>query len=181
MRAAMCKREMKSIGQGELRKDIANLKYAMAEYGVMRGFMNAAFPVVIWLFLRNGHCRTRDAYLAALADAIKEAYKTTTASGLNLPLECPDLALSRHMLLSDSSDIEFLKLAASDVEALNRALQNVPQGKVRVHICSGNYEHPQVVANASIGVRILLAPSVGSQAVIAALAPLRGSVQWTPK
>lgn len=139
-----CVGEVKSKGQGELEKDIANLKAGMAQHGVERGFMNAASPGVISLFLQNDHYKTRDAYLAALADAMKAEYETIVASGLDLQLDCPDLALSRHMLFNDLSDDEFLKVAASHVEALNHALQDVPSEKVRVHICWGNYEGPHV-------------------------------------
>ncbi len=140
----MCTGDVKSKGQGELQKDISNLKGAMATHGATRGFMNAASPGVISLFLQNDHYKTRDAYLAALADAMKEEYETIVASGLDLQLDCPDLALSRHMLFNDLSDAEFLKIANSHVEALNHALQNVPQDKVRIHICWGNYEGPHV-------------------------------------
>ena len=140
----MCTGEVKSKGQGELQKDIANLKSAMAQQGVTRGFMNAASPGVISLFLQNAHYATRDAYLAALADAMRDEYETIVASGLDLQLDCPDLALSRHMLFNDLSDTEFVKIAASHVEALNHALANVPQDKVRIHICWGNYEGPHV-------------------------------------
>lgn len=140
----MCTGEVKSKGQGELSKDIANLKAAMARHGVERGFMNAASPGVISLFLQNDHYPSRDAYLAALADAMREEYETIVASGLDLQLDCPDLALSRHMLFTDLSDAEFVKVAESHVEALNHALANVPAEKVRVHICWGNYEGPHV-------------------------------------
>ncbi|NOD93694.1 epoxyalkane--coenzyme M transferase [Ruegeria sp. HKCCD4884] len=138
----MCTGEVRSKGQGELEKDIANLKAAMAQYGAERGFMNAASPGVISLFLQNDFYPKREAYLAALADAMKEEYETIVASGLDLQLDCPDLALSRHMLFTDLSDDEFLKIADMHVEALNHALQNVPQDRVRVHICWGNYEGP---------------------------------------
>ena len=140
----MCVGEVKSKGQGELEKDIANLKAAMATHGVERGFMNAASPGVISLFLQNDYYKTRDAYLAALADAMKAEYETIVASGLDLQLDCPDLALSRHMLFTDLSDDEFVKVAQSHVEALNHALSDVPKEKVRVHICWGNYEGPHV-------------------------------------
>ena len=140
----MCVGEVKSKGQGELEKDIANLKAAMAAEGVERGFMNAASPGVISLFLQNDFYPTRDAYLAALADAMKAEYETIVALGLDLQLDCPDLALSRHMLFNDLSDDEFIKIAASHVEALNHALSDVPADKVRVHICWGNYEGPHV-------------------------------------
>ena len=140
----MCTSQVTSKGSDALDKDIANLKSAMQAHGVERGFMNAASPGVISLFLQNDFYPTRDAYLAALADVMKQEYETIVASGLDLQLDCPDLALSRHMLFADLSDAEFLKIAASHVEALNHALQNVPQDRVRIHICWGNYEGPHV-------------------------------------
>ncbi|MCW1950715.1 MAG: cobalamin-independent methionine synthase II family protein [Octadecabacter sp.] len=140
----MCVGEVKSKGQGELEKDIANLKAGMAEQGIERGFMNAASPGVISLFLQNNFYATREKYLAALADAMREEYRTIVDSGLDLQLDCPDLALSRHMLFNDLSDDEFLKIAGSHVEALNHALEGIDPSRVRVHICWGNYEGPHV-------------------------------------
>ncbi|QEE36448.1 cobalamin-independent methionine synthase II family protein [Octadecabacter sp. SW4] len=140
----MCVGAVKSKGQGELEKDIANLKAGMAEHGAKRGFMNAASPGVISLFLQNDFYTTRDEYLAALADAMKAEYETIVAAGLDLQLDCPDLALSRHMLFNDLSDDEFLRIAASHVEALNHALADIPEDRVRIHICWGNYEGPHV-------------------------------------
>lgn len=140
----MCTGEVRSKGQGELQKDIANLKAAMAEHGAAEGFMNAASPGVISLFLQNEFYPTRDAYLAALADAMREEYETIVGAGLLLQLDCPDLALSRHMLFQDLSDAEFVRIADAHVEALNHALENVPQDRVRIHICWGNYEGPHV-------------------------------------
>lgn len=140
----MCVGDVKSKGQGELETDISNLKAAMTQHGATRGFMNAASPGVIALFLQNAHYKTREAYLAALADAMKVEYETIVAAGLDLQLDCPDLALSRHMLFTDLSDAEFIKIANSHVEALNHALSGIPAEKVRVHICWGNYEGPHV-------------------------------------
>ena len=138
----MCTGEVRTKGQGELQKDIDNLRAAMAEHGVERGFMNAASPGVISLFLQNDFYKSREAYLAALADAMKIEYETIVGAGLDLQLDCPDLALSRHMLFTDLSDAEFVSVANMHVEALNDALSDVPQDKVRVHICWGNYEGP---------------------------------------
>ena len=72
----MCTGEIAPLDNGELEKDIANLKQAMATHGVSRGFMNAASPGVISLFLQNDHYSSREAYLAALADAMREEYET---------------------------------------------------------------------------------------------------------
>lgn len=140
----MCVGEVKSKGQQDLLKDIANLKAGMEAHGAGRGFMNAASPGVISLFLPNAHYPSRDAYLAALSDAMREEYRTIVDAGLDLQLDCPDLALSRHMLFPELDDDAFVKIAASHVEALNNALEGIDPDRVRVHICWGNYEGPHV-------------------------------------
>ncbi len=140
----MCVSAVRSKGQGELSKDIANLKAAISQCGAAAGFMNAASPGVISLFLQNAFYPTREAYLAALADAMAEEYRTIVEAGLLLQVDCPDLALSRHMLFQHLSDEEFVQVAGLHVEALNQALAGIPQDRVRVHICWGNYEGPHV-------------------------------------
>ncbi|TVS01682.1 MAG: epoxyalkane--coenzyme M transferase [Rhodobacteraceae bacterium] len=137
-----CTGPVESKGQEELLKDIANLEAAMAAHGVEHGFMNAASPGVISLFLQNAHYPDRQAYLDALADAMRDEYKTILDAGLALQLDCPDLALSRHMLFTDLSDAEFVKVAETHVAALERALDGLPKENVRLHICWGNYEGP---------------------------------------
>lgn len=137
-----CVGPVESRGQGELQKDIANLRAAMAAHGVGRGFMNAASPGVIALFLQNAYYPTREAYLDALAQAMRDEYRTILDAGLDLQLDCPDLALSRHMLFADLTDAEFLRVAGTHVAALERALDGLPQDRVRLHICWGNYEGP---------------------------------------
>jgi len=140
----MCTGAVKAKGQDELLADIANLKAGMAANNVSEGFMNAASPGVISLFLQNDFYATREEYLAALSDAMAEEYRTIVDAGLYLQLDCPDLALSRHMLFGDLTDDEFLAIAATHVEALNSALSGIDPSRVRVHICWGNYEGPHV-------------------------------------
>ncbi len=139
-----CVGEIRPRDGGELAKDIANLRAAMAEHGAGRGFMNAASPGVVALFLPNAFYPTREAYLAALAEAMKAEYEAIVAAGLDLQLDCPDLALSRHMLFADLADEEFVRIANENVEALNHALRDIPAERIRVHICWGNYEGPHV-------------------------------------
>ncbi len=139
-----CTGPVRSKGQSENLKDIANLKAAMAEHGVAHGFMNAASPGVISLFLPNAHYPSRAAYLAALSDAMATEYRTIVDAGLDLQVDCPDLALSRHMIFTDLSDEEFVRVAEENVAALNAALAGIDPSRVRVHICWGNYEGPHV-------------------------------------
>lgn len=139
-----CIGPVQSRGQDELHKDIAHLKAAMTAHGVTRGFMNAASPGVIALFLQNAYYPTRAAYLDALAQAMRDEYRTILDAGLDLQLDCPDLALSRHMLFADLDDDAFLRIAETHVAALASALDGLPQDRVRLHICWGNYEGPHV-------------------------------------
>ena len=140
----MCTGAIKPLNNGELEKDITNLKTAMMANGVKRGFMNAASPGVISLFLQNDYYPSRQDYLEALSEVMRIEYKTIIDSGLELQLDCPDLALSRHMLFAEMSDDEFISIADSHVAALNYALEALPKDKIRVHICWGNYEGPHI-------------------------------------
>ena len=140
----MCTGEVKPLSNSELKKDISNLKSAIKKYSNIHGFMNAASPGVISLFLQNNFYPNRETYLHALADALKAEYQLIVESGLDLQIDCPDLALSRHMLFNDLSDKEFIKIANSHVEALNYALEGINPKNVRVHICWGNYEGPHI-------------------------------------
>ena len=139
-----CVGEVRAKDHAALDKDIANLLAAMREHGAERGFMNAASPGVIALFQPNRYYPSREAYLGALADAMREEYERIVAAGLDLQVDCPDLGLARHMQFTDLSDDEFVAAAAANVEALNHALRNVDPGRVRVHICWGNYEGPHL-------------------------------------
>ena len=139
-----CVGEIKRKPGNELEKDIANLKAGMAAHGASEGFMNAASPGVISLFLPNDYWPSLEAYIEALAEAMRDEYREIVDSGLLLQIDCPDLALSRHMMFSDLNDDEFVSAAERNVEALNFALEGIDPSRVRVHICWGNYEGPHV-------------------------------------
>ena len=140
----MCVGHVKSKGQNELLRDITNLKASMKDHEIAAGFMNAASPGVVSLFLKNNFYPSHESYLTALSDAMRDEYKTIVDQGLFLQLDCPDLALSRHMIFSELSDEEFIKIANLHVEALNNSLSGIDPSHVRVHICWGNYEGPHI-------------------------------------
>jgi len=127
---------------GPLEKDIANLLAAKEAAGAAEAFMNAASPGVIAVFQPNEYYRTDEDYLAALAEVMKVEYEKITESGLLLQVDCPDLAMGRHIRFRDVDTATFKKAAQAQVEALNYALQNVPADRVRMHLCWGNYEGP---------------------------------------
>jgi 5-methyltetrahydropteroyltriglutamate--homocysteine methyltransferase len=173
-----CTGPVESRGQEALDKDIAHLKAAMAAHGVTRGFMNAASPGVVALFLQNAFYPDRESYLDALADAMRTEYRTILEAGLDLQLDCPDLALSRHMLFTHLTDAEFLRVAATHVAALERALDGLPRENIRLHICWGNYEGPHLCDIAMDAVFPLLM-AVPARYVLFETANPRHGHEWT--
>ena len=137
-----CTGPVEPQGRAELERDIANLQAALSAHGVARGFLNAPSPGVVALFLTNAYYPSQEQYLEALATTLKGEYEAIAASGLDLQIDCPDLALARHMRYSELSDAEFLRVAQAQVEALRYALAGVPSSQVRIHVCWGNYEGP---------------------------------------
>jgi 5-methyltetrahydropteroyltriglutamate--homocysteine methyltransferase len=127
---------------GAVQKDIANFKAALSVAHPEEAFMTAASPGVIAHFLRNDYYPTRDAYLARLADVMKEEYDAIVQAGFVLQLDCPDLGMGRHLAFPDLSTREFVKIAEGNVEALNHALRDIPSDRMRLHLCWGNYEGP---------------------------------------
>ena len=137
-----CTHELKIKDKLSLTKDINNFKTALDENNHKLGFMNAASPGVISAFLPNKFYKNDDEYLDALSNIMKAEYEEIVSNDINLQLDCPDLALARHMTFKDLSDEDFLKQAEKQIEFLNQALENIPQSKIRMHICWGNYEGP---------------------------------------
>jgi 5-methyltetrahydropteroyltriglutamate--homocysteine methyltransferase len=125
-----------------VQKDIENLKTAVKAAAPTEAFMTAASPGVIAHFLRNEHYPSREAYLARLVDVMKEEYDAIHRAGFVLQVDCPDLAMGRHLAFADLSNAEFVKIAAANVEALNHALRDIPPDRMRLHLCWGNYEGP---------------------------------------
>jgi len=125
-----------------LQRDLDNMRQAVAAARPVDAFLNAASPGVVTSFLPNQYYSTHEAYIEAVAAAMREEYEAIVAAGFNLQIDCPDLAMSRHTGFQDLTEAQFLKRAQFHVEALNGALANVPFDKVRVHVCWGNYEGP---------------------------------------
>ncbi len=122
--------------------DAENLRAALAATRAEEAFLTAASPGVISLFFRNDHYPSHEAYLAGIADAMRHEYEAVVEAGFVLQVDCPDLAMGRHIQFADLSLEQFRKMARLHVEALDHALANVPPDRVRMHVCWGNYEGP---------------------------------------
>ena len=137
-----CTHELKIKDALSLTKDINNFKSALEENNHKQAFMNAASPGVISAFLPNKFYKDDDEYLDALSNIMAVEYEEIVSNDINLQLDCPDLALARHMTFKDLSEVEFLKRAEKQIEFLNHSIKKIPSSKIRMHICWGNYEGP---------------------------------------
>jgi 5-methyltetrahydropteroyltriglutamate--homocysteine methyltransferase len=142
-RRAACVGPIELVDRAAMQKDLANLHSALAAHGgAVEAFMNAASPGVISSFQQNRYYASHEAYVEAIATAMKPEYDAIVAAGFLLQLDCPDLAMARHTGFQELSESEFLARAEAQVEALNHAVRDIPADRMRMHICWGNYEGP---------------------------------------
>jgi 5-methyltetrahydropteroyltriglutamate--homocysteine methyltransferase len=138
---ASCIGPVRLVNLEPCHEDIRRFRRALEGRGV-RGFMNAASPGLITAFQPNAFYPSHESYLADLVAAMRPEYEAIAASGLQLQLDCPDLAMSRHTGYQDCTEEEFLRIAAANVEALNAATAHIAPERMRMHVCWGNYEGP---------------------------------------
>jgi 5-methyltetrahydropteroyltriglutamate--homocysteine methyltransferase len=138
---ASCIAAVKLVNLEPCREDIRRFQKAMTGRKP-QGFMNSASPGLITAFQPNAFYATHENYLADLVSAMRPEYEAIAASGFQLQLDCPDLAMSRHTAYQDLTEAQFLKTAEANVEALNAATSAIAPDKMRMHVCWGNYEGP---------------------------------------
>jgi 5-methyltetrahydropteroyltriglutamate--homocysteine methyltransferase len=122
--------------------DVDNLRAALRSVEVKDVFLSAASPGVISLFFRDDHYGNHEAYLFAIADAMRHEYETVARAGFILQLDCPDLAMGRHIQFAGLGLEEFRRMAHLHLAALDHAVANIPPEQLRIHLCWGNYEGP---------------------------------------
>jgi 5-methyltetrahydropteroyltriglutamate--homocysteine methyltransferase len=125
-----------------LETDLRNLTAACAAAKPVEAFMNAASPGVLTKFVPDRYYQDEDAYVDALANALREEYEAITKAGFILQIDAPDLGSARHNQYQHLSDDEFLRIADRNIAALNHATANIPPEAMRMHLCWGNYEGP---------------------------------------
>ncbi len=124
------------------KRDAARLKAALKGQSPTGLFLSAASPGVTTFFFRNDYYPSHEDYVFAVAEALRHEYEAIANAGIMLQIDCPDLAMGRHTQFANLSLKEFRDRMELHVEALNRALVNIPREKVRMHLCWGNYPGP---------------------------------------
>ncbi len=136
--------EVRYVDDSELRAECADFRAALDERGgaFVEPFMTAPSPGIIAAAMKNEFYDSDDTYLAAVGAALKIEYEAIVKSGFLLQLDCPDLALERHLTYNERPLADFLGFVERVVETINQAIANVPRDRVRLHVCWGNYEGP---------------------------------------
>ncbi len=105
-------------------------------------FMSAASPGVTALFFPNQYYDSDEEYVFALAEGLRHEYETIANAGITLQVDCPDLAMGRHVQFTGLGLEEFRKRIGMNIAALNHALRNIAPEQLRMHLCWGNYPGP---------------------------------------
>jgi 5-methyltetrahydropteroyltriglutamate--homocysteine methyltransferase len=123
-------------------RDMEHLNKSVAGLDVAGTFSSAASPGIVSIFFGNEHYATDEEYVFAIAEAMRHEYEAIVASGATVQLDCPDMAMGRHMTYAQMDLKDFRKRLALNIEALNHAVRNIPEEKLRMHLCWGNYPGP---------------------------------------
>ena len=138
----VCTGPVKYSGHARVRRDIDNLKAGLAAAHVEEGFIPAVSPATLQI-IPNEHYKSREDYTWALAEAIREEYKAIVDAGIILQVDDPALVDIYDWWFSRDGDTAgYRKWAEFQIEAVNHALEGIPEDRVRFHICWGSWHGP---------------------------------------
>ena len=140
--APACTSEIRVSDPMAAQLDMVNLNKAAARQGISTIFSSAASPGVVSIFFENQHYESDEAYVFAIAEAMRHEYEAIAASGAKVQLDCPDLAMGRHTNYANLSLEDYRKRMGMNIAALNHAVRNIPEEQLRMHLCWGNYPGP---------------------------------------
>jgi 5-methyltetrahydropteroyltriglutamate--homocysteine methyltransferase len=144
VRMPSCNRPVALGDPSFVRRDVANFKEALQGVTCTDAFLTAASPGQIARFMPTTFYTSREEYVYALADAMRDEYETIVGSGFILQLDCPDLASGRSHFPELTIEQFRAEVATESIAALNYAVRGLPRDRLRLHICWGNYAGPHV-------------------------------------
>jgi len=135
----VCTGPLRYSGTHELERDLKRLKHALSRVNVEGAFVTAASPsIAVWHHANNEYYASDEEYVFAMAEALNVEYKAITDAGFDLQIDAPDLC----HLYDPAYEDDYMKWLSVRVEAINHALEGVPEEKARLHICWGSSNAP---------------------------------------
>ena len=136
--------DIRYLDRAAVERECADFRSSLDAQGkpFVEPFLTAPSPGIVAAALRNDHYPSEEDYLRALGEALRVEYETIVNHGFLLQLDCPDLAMERHMSYAQRPLDDFLGFVDRVVATINMALSNIPRDRVRLHACWGNYEGP---------------------------------------
>ena len=172
----VCTGPISYMGQDLLQRDLDNFKAALKGVNVEEAFVPSIAPSMIGRD-QNQHYATEEEYRFAIADAMKTEYKAIVDAGFILQIDDPGLGETWDMLIPHPTLEEYRKLQTMYVEALNHALNGIPEDRVRYHLCWGSWQGPHL-GDLSLRDVVDLVLSVNAQAYSIEAANPRHSWEW---
>lgn len=139
----VCVGPIKYHGHAAIKSDIEHFKLALAANGIEEGFMSSIGPGSACR-MGNAHYKSDEEFMFAWADVMHEEYKAIIDGGMILQIDDPSIADNWDAIVPEPSVEAYKKFTMVRVEALNRALNGLPQDRVRFHLCWGSWHGPHV-------------------------------------
>jgi 5-methyltetrahydropteroyltriglutamate--homocysteine methyltransferase len=138
-----CVGPIKYRDHNAINRDIGNLKAALQSVSVEEAFLPVVAPASSAYDGVNEYYPTEKEYVYAIADALHEEYRAIYDSGLLLQVDDAVLANMYDHLVEKSPE-NYRQWADLRIEALNHALQGIPEDRIRYHVCFGSWHVPHL-------------------------------------
>jgi 5-methyltetrahydropteroyltriglutamate--homocysteine methyltransferase len=172
----VCVAPIRYIGKPVMQRDVDNFLHALKGVSVKGAFLPVVAPTSISVDHINEYYASQEEYLAALADALHEEYRTITDAGLIVQLD--DAILTHFYDRMQAEGRDYRKWVAQQVEVINHALRGIPEEQVRYHVCWGSWPGPHT-SDAPLSAFLDLVLNINAQAFSIEGANPRHEWEWT--
>ena len=141
---AICVGPITYTGQAELQRDIDNFKAALKAVKVEEAFLPVAAPASVIPDRKNEYYKTDEDCVHAIAAAMHTEYKMIVDAGFILQLDDARAAVTYDRMVPPKTFNDYYKWVEMHVVATNRALDGIPEDRIRYHVCWGSWPGPHV-------------------------------------
>jgi len=139
---SVCVGPIAYTGQAELQRDIDNFKAALEGVEVAEAFLPVAAPASVIPDRKNEYYESDEACVQAIADAMHTEYKMIIDAGFLLQLDDARAAVTYDRMVPPGTLADFQAWVSRHVDALNSALEGLPEDRIRYHVCWGSWPGP---------------------------------------